>query len=109
VPADLQRRARVVSADEVLDGITAPFTGDEDRQALARAGFGLPLDRFADIARLLHGLQIPVLDLYGTDDQTLPAVAETFAHVQRDVPHAQVEALSCAGHFLQEEGLRRHR
>jgi pimeloyl-ACP methyl ester carboxylesterase len=88
---------------EALDGITAPFTSDEDRQALAQAGFGLHPDGFADIARLLPGLQIPVLGLYGTDDRILPDVAQTFAHIQRDVPHAQIQAVPGAGHFLQEE------
>lgn len=88
---------------EALDGITAPFTTDQDRQALAQAGFGLHPDGFADIARLLPGLRIPVLGLYGTDDKILPDVAETFAHLQQDVPHAQIEAVPGAGHFLQEE------
>jgi haloalkane dehalogenase len=88
---------------EALDGITAPFTSDENRQALAQAGFGLHPDGFSDIARLLPGLQIPVLGLYGTDDRILPDVAETFAHIQRDVPHAQIQAVPGAGHFLQEE------
>jgi pimeloyl-ACP methyl ester carboxylesterase len=44
-----------------------------------------------------------VLGLYGTDDRILPDVAETFARVERDVPHAEVEPLAGAGHFLQEE------
>jgi pimeloyl-ACP methyl ester carboxylesterase len=44
-----------------------------------------------------------VLGLYGTDDRILPDVAETFARVRRDVPHAEIEGLSDAGHFLQEE------
>jgi len=90
-------------SDESLDGITAPFTSEEDRRALAQAGFGLHPDGFADIARLLPDVQIPVLGLYGSDDKILPDVAETFAHVQRDVPHAQIEAVPGAGHFLQEE------
>ena len=90
-------------SDESLDGITAPFTSEEDRRALAQAGFGLHPDGFADIARLLPDVQIPVLGLYGSDDTILPDVAETFAHVQRDVPHAQIEAVPGAGHFLQEE------
>jgi haloalkane dehalogenase len=90
-------------SDEALDGLTAPFTSAEDRQALAQAGFGLHPDGFAAIARLLPDLEIPVLGLYGADDKILPDVAETFEHVQRDVPHAQIEAVPGAGHFLQEE------
>jgi haloalkane dehalogenase len=90
-------------SDEALDGVTAPFTSDEDRRALAQAGFGLDPDGFVDIGRLLPQLQIPVLGLYGTDDKILPDVAETFARIQRDVPHAQIQALPGAGHFLQEE------
>jgi haloalkane dehalogenase len=119
--ADAERRHELVSEDglrevlrvgvsdpdalpgEALDGICAPFTSEEDRQALAQAGFGLHPDGFADIARLLPALQIPVLGLYGTDDRILPDVAETFARVLREVPHAQIEAVPGAGHFLQEE------
>jgi pimeloyl-ACP methyl ester carboxylesterase len=119
--ADEDRRQELVSEDglrevlrigvsdpdalstEALTGVTAPFTTDEDRRALALAGIGLHPDGFADIARLLPSLEIPVLGLYGTDDRILPDLAETFAHIQRDVAHAQVEALPGAGHFLQEE------
>ena len=88
---------------EALEGIAAPFKTSDDRRALAAAGIGLNPDAFADIARLLPGLAIPVLGLYGTDDRILPDVAETFARVRRDVPHAEIEGLSDAGHFLQEE------
>jgi pimeloyl-ACP methyl ester carboxylesterase len=60
-------------------------------------------DGFADIARLLPGLEIPLLGLYGSADRILPDVAETFARVGRDVPHAEIETIASAGHFLQEE------
>jgi haloalkane dehalogenase len=88
---------------EALEGIAAPFKTSDDRRALAAAGIGLNPDAFADIARLLPSLAIPVLGLYGTDDRILPDVAETFARVQRDIPHAEIEGLPGAGHFLQEE------
>lgn len=88
---------------EAFDGITAPFTTADDRRALAAAGFGLHPDGFADIARLLPDLRTPVLGLYGRDDRILPDVADTFARVRRDIPHAQIEELPGAGHFLQEE------
>ena len=88
---------------EALDGITAPFRTADDRRALAAAGVGLHPGGFAEIARLLPGLTIPVLGVYGTDDRILPDVADTFARVRHDLPHARIEALPGAGHFLQEE------
>jgi haloalkane dehalogenase len=88
---------------EALDGIAAPFETADDRRALAAAGVGLQPEGFADIARLLPSLAIPVLGLYGTDDRILPDVADTFARVRRDVAHAEIEGLPGAGHFLQEE------
>jgi haloalkane dehalogenase len=88
---------------EALDGIAAPFETADDRRALAAAGVGLHPGGFAEIARLLPELTIPVLGLYGTDDRILPDVADTFARVARDVPHAQIEGIAGAGHFLQEE------
>lgn len=88
---------------EALEQVAAPFETADDRRALAAAGVGLHPDGFADIARLLPGITIPVLGLYGTEDRILPDVAETFARVGRDIPHAQIEGLPGAGHFLQEE------
>ena len=88
---------------EALDGIAAPFATADDRRALAAAGVGLHPDGFADIARLLPGLAIPVLGLYGAADRILPDVADTFARVGRDLPHAEIESLPDAGHILQED------
>ena len=88
---------------EALEAIAGPFATGDDRRALAAAGVGLHPGGFAEIARLLPDLAIPVLGLYGTGDRILPDVAETFARVQRDVPHAEIEPLSGVGHFLQEE------
>lgn len=90
-------------SDEVMDGVVEPFRTVEDRQALALAGIGLHPDGFAEVARLLPGLDIPVLGLYGTDDRILPDVAVTFARVKRDVSQAEIESLPGAGHFLQED------
>ncbi len=61
------------------------------------------MEGFTEIAEGLPRLDIPVLCLYGDADRPLPDVAETFARVQRDVPHAEVEVLPGVGHFLQEE------
>ena len=51
----------------------------------------------------LPGLEIPVLGLYGTEDRVLPGVADTFARVKRDIPHAEIVPLPGVGHFLQED------
>jgi pimeloyl-ACP methyl ester carboxylesterase len=88
---------------EALAGVAAPFDTDDERRALALAGIGLHPGGFAEIARLLPSLDVPVLGLYGADDRILPDVAETFARVGRDLPHAQIEPLTGVGHFLQEE------
>jgi pimeloyl-ACP methyl ester carboxylesterase len=90
-------------SEEALTGVLAPFEDDNDRAALAAAGIGLSVEGFAEIADGLPRLEIPVLCLYGDADRPLPDVSETFARVQRDVPHAEVEALPGVGHFLQEE------
>ncbi|MBI5107023.1 MAG: alpha/beta fold hydrolase [Solirubrobacterales bacterium] len=89
--------------DEVLAGVLAPLATDDDRQALARAGIGLELDRFAAIARGLPTLDVPVRVVYGERDRILPDVAETMARVARDLPQAEVTALPGVGHFLHEE------
>jgi pimeloyl-ACP methyl ester carboxylesterase len=89
--------------EETLAAVRAPFELPEARQALAEAGIGLAPNGFEEIARGLPSLEIPVLGLYGAEDRVLPDVAETFARVKRDVPHAQIEPLPGVGHFLQEE------
>lgn len=89
--------------DDVIAAVVAPFTADDDRHALARAGVGIEPDGFEEIARGLPSLQIPVGAVYGEHDRILPDVAETMTKLQRDVPHAAVTALAGCGHFLQEE------
>jgi pimeloyl-ACP methyl ester carboxylesterase len=89
--------------DETLAAVRAPFDTPEARQALAEAGIGLAPKGFEEIARGLPGLDMPVLGLYGAEDRILPDVAETFARVKHDLPHAEIVALPGVGHFLQEE------
>jgi pimeloyl-ACP methyl ester carboxylesterase len=88
---------------EALADVLAPFENHDARQALAAAGIGLAPAGFEEIAAKLPGLGIPVLALYGAADRILPDVAETFARVKRDVPHAEIVPLPGVGHFLQEE------
>lgn len=90
-------------SSEALQGIVEPFRTPANREALALAGIGLAPEGFSEIARLLPGLDVPLLALYGTDDRILPDVADTFAKVKRDLPEAEIEALPGAGHFLQED------
>ena len=83
--------------------VAEPFPTDDERRALAAAGVGLHPDGFAAIERGLPSVDVPVLGLYGAEDRILPDVGDTFARIQRDVPHAAVEALPGVGHFLTEE------
>jgi haloalkane dehalogenase len=88
---------------EVLAAVQAPFATAEARRALAEAGIGLSLRGFAQIARKLPALRIPVRVVYGARDRVLPDVADTMARVTRDLPQAEVTVLPACGHFLQEE------
>jgi haloalkane dehalogenase len=89
--------------DEVLAAVQAPFRSADARRALADAGVGLSLKGFAQIARQLPSLRIPVRVVYGARDRVLPDVAETMARVKHDLPQADVTVLPDCGHFLQEE------
>jgi pimeloyl-ACP methyl ester carboxylesterase len=108
-PEGLERVMRLGLADEanlteeVLAGVREPFGSDESRRSLADAGIGLEPETFAEIARDLHSLRMPMRIIYGEQDRILPDIAETVARLQRDVPHAEVTALPGCGHFLQEE------
>jgi len=88
---------------EVVAGVQAPFASEEARLALARAGLGLELEVFSEIAASLPTLRMPVRAVYGERDRYLPEVARTMARLQRDLPQAVVTALPDCGHFAQED------
>jgi pimeloyl-ACP methyl ester carboxylesterase len=108
-PAGLEAAMGLGLADEanltaeVLEGVREPFRSPESRRALADAGIGLEPEGFAEIARLLPSLRMPVRVIYGEQDRILPDVGETMTRVKQDLPHAEVTALPECGHFLQEE------
>jgi pimeloyl-ACP methyl ester carboxylesterase len=108
-PEGLEAAMRLGLADEshltedVLAAVRAPFQTAEERRSLADAGIGLQPEGFAEIARRLPSISVPVRIVYGERDRVLPDVADTMARVAGDVPQAVVTSLPDCGHFLQEE------
>ena len=108
-PTGLEAVLRLGVTDErhmsgdVLAAYLAPFSTGDARRALIKAGTEVSRGGYAEIARLLPGLRVPLRIVYGEDDRVLPDVAETMARVAGDVPGAEVTALPGVGHFLQEE------
>jgi pimeloyl-ACP methyl ester carboxylesterase len=108
-PAGLERVMRTGLAEpadlkpEVLAAVVEPFRTEEARRALALAGVGLRRPGFAEIARALPELRVPVHMIYGELDRLLPDVAQTMARIKREVPHAEITRLRGRGHFIQEE------
>jgi haloalkane dehalogenase len=94
--------ARKLTAD-VLAAVQEPFRTAEARRALADAGIGLSRKGFAEIAKELPTLRIPVRVIYGAQDRLLPDIADTIARVKLDLPQADVTVLPEGGHFIQEE------
>lgn len=94
--------ARKLTAD-VLAAVQEPFGTAEARRALADAGIGLSRRGFAEIAKALPTLRIPVRVIYGAQDRLLPDIADTMARVKLDLPQADVTVLPACGHFIQEE------
>jgi pimeloyl-ACP methyl ester carboxylesterase len=92
-----------VITDEIAAVVAAPFRGEQDRRTLARAGYGLGIRGFVEMSAELGSITCPVAVAYGTGDQVLPDVNETFERLQRDVPHAVVTRLPGLGHFVTEE------
>lgn len=88
---------------EVLAAVQEPFRTAEACRALADAGIGLELKGFAQIARQLPTLRVPVRIVYGARDRLLPDVAETMARIKADLPQSELTELPDRGHFLQEE------
>ena len=108
-PAGLEAAMRLGVADdstlssEVIAAVQEPFQTDDDRRALADAGIGVEIEGFAEIARRLPSLDVPVRIIYGEKDRILPDVADTMARVEADVGGAAVTSMPACGHFLQEE------
>jgi haloalkane dehalogenase len=88
---------------DMLAAVQEPFRTAEARGALADAGIGLSRRGFAEIARWLPTLRVPVRVVYGARDRLLPDVADTMARVKVDLPQAEVTVLRDCGHFVQEE------
>lgn len=89
--------------DEVIAGMVDPFTSDDDRLALAKAGCELEDAGFEELARDLPGVTVPVRLVYGTEDRILENIGDFAARIGRDLPQAEITALPAAGHFLQED------
>ncbi|HEV8597292.1 MAG TPA: hypothetical protein VGR23_06180 [Candidatus Dormibacteraeota bacterium] len=87
----------------MLAAVQEPFRTAEARRALADAGIGLSRKGFAEIAKELPTLRIPVRVIYGAQDRLLPDIADTIARVKLDLPQADVTVLPEGGHFIQEE------
>lgn len=90
-------------SEEAVTAVREPFESEASRRSLADAGIGLEPEGFAEIARGLPDLKVPVRIVYGEQDRILPDIAETVARLEKDLPEAQTTALPDCGHFLQEE------
>jgi pimeloyl-ACP methyl ester carboxylesterase len=88
---------------DAMEGFCAPFATADARTALARAGFGLRLSGFAEIAAWMRTVRMPVRIVYGERDWILPDIATTVERLRADVPQAEVTSLPDCGHFLQED------
>lgn len=88
---------------ETIAAYQAPFESRPARRALLRAAYGLHPAGFADIARWVPTIDVPLRIVYGDRDRILPDVASTMRRVAREVPHAEVSVLEGSGHFLQED------
>lgn len=91
-------------SDETIAAYLAPFTGDDAREALRRAAYGLHPKGFRDIERWLPEVEVPVRIVYGKRDRILPDVRRTMERIAGDVKGpVEVTVLSDCGHFCQEE------
>ena len=83
-----------VISDDIAAAVAAPFADHTNQLTLAKAGYGLGIRGFVEIAAGLPSLSCPVAAVYGIDDRILPDVADTFARLQRDVPDGADHATS---------------
>ena len=92
-----------VISDDIAAAIASPFADHADQITLAKAGYGLGIRGFVEIASDIGSLACPVAVVYGTADRVLPDVGQTFARLRHDVPQASITRVRGAGHFVTEE------
>jgi pimeloyl-ACP methyl ester carboxylesterase len=91
------------ATDELLAAVLGPFRDASAKEALALAGTGLGPEGFQPIVAMLPTLDLPVRIIYGERDELLTDIADTVAHLAKDLPQAEITALPHCGHFLQED------
>ncbi len=94
-------RARL--SDEAVRAVQAPFASADARRALCKAGHGLHIKGFGEIARKLPSLTVPIRAIHGARDRILPEVAPTTQRIARELPQTELTVLDDCGHFCQEE------
>lgn len=81
-----------------LDGLLAPWRTETGRLSLVRNASGLNTSQTTEITRLLPGIRIPTLVLWGEDDPFQPVrYGERLA---RDIPGATLVRVARARHFV---------
>jgi pimeloyl-ACP methyl ester carboxylesterase len=88
-------------SDEALAPHVEPWLGAEGQDAFYRQ-IAQADQRFTDEVEPLYGeITAPVLILWGEEDGWIPA--DTGHRLQALIPHAQLQLIPAAGHFLQED------
>lgn len=82
----------------LLDGLLAPYATEVGKLSLIRNAAALNTNLTTELTRLLPGLKIPTLVLWGEEDVFQPIrFGERLA---RDIPHARLIRLKEARHFV---------
>jgi pimeloyl-ACP methyl ester carboxylesterase len=88
-------------SDEALAPHVEPWLGLEGQDAFYRQ-IAQADQRFTDeVEPLYEEIAVPVLILWGEEDEWIPP--ETGRRLQSRIPHAQLQLIPGAGHFLQED------
>lgn len=85
-------------ADEIMDGLLAPYTTEVGKLSLIRNAAALDTNHTTEITALLPGIRAPTLVLWGADDPFQPiGFGERLAW---DVPGARFVPIREGGHFV---------
>lgn len=85
-------------ADEVLDGILAPYSTEVGKLSLIRDAAALNTNLTTEITRLLHKIEAKTLILWGEDDKF--QLLKFGKRLADDIPNAKLIQIKDARHFV---------
>jgi pimeloyl-ACP methyl ester carboxylesterase len=92
-----------IIGEDLLTEYIHPFTGKNASFILTKTFLDLYVEELEIIPPNISKLEMPVLLMYGEQDEFLPAINKQFVDLKKQLSNASIYAVSNAGHYLMED------